>query len=350
MMENLILIAFIALPLVLAGAVYVVFAKWRWHRRADRAWWMLPVANVLVLAALLSLPLPVGEVYFRFIYDTTDAYSLSRVSQEWFLRHYRYNQANVRDSLDTYNVKMRPGIRRVSFLGDSFTVGHGVKDVEMRFANIIRAQHPDWEVHALAQNGVDLGVQLTKVKRMALGGYAMDIVVLVYCLNDITDLIPPWQAIMKRMYDTKPPVWTRHSYLLDTMFHRWVVYFDEDLRDYYDFIPKAYDSHVWPTQQKRLRTLRDMVTSRGGHFVVVTFPFVHQMQPDSPYRQVHATLNEFWSQLNVPHLDLLPVLESYLVEALVVNGRDPHPNEKAHALAADAIAQFVEQQMQRPRK
>jgi hypothetical protein len=40
----------------------------------------------------------------------------------------------------------------------------------------------------------------------------------------------------------------------------------------------------------------------------------------------------------IPCLDLLPVLEPHASEKLTVNIFDAHPNERAHELAADAIA------------
>ena len=34
---------------------------------------------------------------------------------------------------------------------------------------------------------------------MAKNGYQFDTVVLVYCLNDVADIIPEWQTILQRM-------------------------------------------------------------------------------------------------------------------------------------------------------
>jgi len=52
-------------------------------------------------------------------------------------------------------------------------------------------------------------------------------------------------------------------------------------------------------------------------------------------------LSSFWKKLGTPYLDLSEVLAPHASEALVVNGHDSHPNERAHALAADAIDGFL---------
>jgi hypothetical protein len=48
-------------------------------------------------------------------------------------------------------------------------------------------------------------------------------------------------------------------------------------------------------------------------------------------------LNRLWDNLQVPHLDLLPVYAGFDSSALTVNAHDAHPNELANKLAAEAI-------------
>ena len=60
---------------------------------------------------------------------------------------------------------------------------------------------------------------------------------------------------------------------------------------------------------------------------------------------MHQRLDDFWHSIDVPRLDLLPVFAPYPARKLVVNAHDAHPNELAHALAAEAIARFLEQRL-----
>jgi hypothetical protein len=74
---------------------------------------------------------------------------------------------------------------------------------------------------------------------------------------------------------------------------------------------------------------------------VVTFPFLHALQPDEGNRYAHQELDRFWRTLGVPHLDLLPVYKNLRPEQLTVNRYDAHPNERANRMAAQAIGRFL---------
>ena len=175
-------------------------------------------------------------------------------------------------------------------------------------------------------------------------GYENDVVVLSYCLNDISDVVPEWRGIKDRIYNAPSPGFLfEESYFLNKLYSRWRAAGDPDVSDYYQFIDQAYSGEVWEHQQRRLELLHEKVREQGGKFLVVTFPFLHDVGPEYRYRFIHEKLDQFWTDRDVPHLDLLSLYESYQPGDLVVNGQDPHPNEFAHALAADAIAEFLQQ-------
>lgn len=81
----------------------------------------------------------------------------------------------------------------MTFVGDSFTVGFGVQDVEARFVNRIRRRHPDWEVHAIAKPGLDTSTEVEAMHQLTVSkGYRLDQVVLVYNINDIGEVMTGW--------------------------------------------------------------------------------------------------------------------------------------------------------------
>lgn len=331
---------FLLLP-VLIGAAGAWFIRWSGRAgRRQRAPTVI-LGNVLILAFLLSLLLAAGEFYFRFCYDTTDAFGLTRVNQRWFDRHWRLNRAGFRDSLSEYPPGRTPGRRRITFIGDSFTAGHGIPNVEDRFANRIRQLGQD-EVHVFAVNGYDTGDELYVAEELVRQGYQFDQVVLVYVLNDIGDVTGEAYAVDARVR-SKPPTnfFIRHSFFLDTYYYWYRGRFDPDVSDYYQFVRKLYDGPTWEAQQKRLLSLRDFVASHGGRLRVVTFPFLHRLGPGYDYRPVHSQLDQFWREAGVPHLDLLPLFEASPAAKWTVNRHDAHPNLKAQALAAKALADFL---------
>jgi hypothetical protein len=271
--------------------------------------------------------------------DTTDSLGFTKISERWVVRHWHANGAGCRDNIE-YVPSIQPGKRRVSFVGDSFTAGHGIKDVNDRFANRLRALHPDWEVHVLANVGLDTGSEIALLKKAFSRDYQFDEVVLVYCLNDVCDLLmAPGQPFEGRLpaMDEPSPWFTRGSYFLDLFYNRYKAAQNPFVRDYFSFVKAGYRDDYWQKQQVRLRELRDFVQSRGGHLSVVTFPFLNALGSKYEYGFVHDELNQFWSDLQVPHLDLLPVYKDLGAKDLTVNPHDAHPNELADKLAADAI-------------
>jgi hypothetical protein len=342
MAENLVLALFLAIPLALAGAMLGLA---RWLTRVP-LWMRVLAFNVVVLLFLLSLVMVAGECYYRFIYDESDAVNYSKISRRWFQRYSRENTVGFRDDIE-YVPEKPPGKRRISFLGDSFLGGHGIKAIEDRFPNLIRAAHPEWEIHVLSGFGLDTGDEMKMMANIFNLGYQTDEVVLVYCLNDVTDLMPVWQdRLYKINIESKKQNWLLgNSYLVNTLYFHLKAAHDPLLKDYFGFIMEGYQGELWKKQTQRLQALRDLVESHGARFAVVTFPFVHAVGPNYPFRSAHDRLNEIWAVLKVPHLDLLPVYSNLPPASITVNRYDPHPNELANRLAAEKVDPFLREQM-----
>ena len=347
MEENLLLFVFAVLPVALLFSIYLFFAKSRQQTRKSLRWLRLIAGNTLVFLFLCSMVVLCGEVYYRFVYDTTESFGLTKTTQRWFGRHFRLNQSGYRDSVPAYSLQVVAGTRRVSFLGDSFTAGHGIRNVEDRFVNLVRAMRPGCEVHVLARCGWDTGHELADLMAAVDGGYPLDLLVLVYCLNDLSDIAPDWQRVNRRIYaSSEPGYFVTHSYFFNTLYFRWKSARDQDVSNYYHFVLDNYRGPVWEQQKLRLKLLRDKIDSRGGRLLVVTFPFMHALGPDYEYRQVHERLDRCWKELNVPHLDLLDIYESHSPGELTVNRYDAHPNELAHRMAAESISAFLDKYLQ----
>jgi tetratricopeptide (TPR) repeat protein len=199
-------------------------------------------------------------------------------------------------------------------------------------------------VQVLANLGWDTGDEYDALERLLKMGCELDQVVLVYCLNDIADIVPEWQHIFGRISEKgQNQNWlVRHSYLADILYYRLKARRDPNIQAYYGFLTTAYRGPLWEEQKVRLKLLRDRVEANGGHLLVVTFPFLHApLDERYEFRSVHQRLDECWRALNVPHLDLLPVYQGHPPGRLVVNHLDAHPNELAHKLAADALQKFL---------
>jgi hypothetical protein len=337
--ENIVLAGFVAMVVLASAGVRLFFRKYRLHRRPNLL--TLVTGNTLVCVLLLAVFILSGELYYRFVYDTTESFGLSKTTQRWFTRHFRRNSLGFRDSVEYPNASEvnRP---RVTFLGDSFTAGHGIANVEDRFVNIVRDQLPAYDVHSFSMCAWDTPQEISCLKMAGNSGYDFETVVLVYCLNDISDISPEWQRVLQRIMEFSDPGFlVENSYLLNTMYYRWKAFNDPDIGDYYQFVRNLYEGPTWKAQSDRLEHIHDMVTQRGGRLLVVTFPFLHALAPDYRYEPIHKQLDRFWQKNNVPHLDLLPAYQSFEPSEVVVSQFDAHPNKRAHSIAASEIVRFL---------
>lgn len=325
----------LAVPLV----SFLLFrAARRRHERRASAWSLL-AGNAALSLGLVTLALPIGEAYYRFLYDTTDSYQASRVSQRWTARHYRLNDAGVRDDVD-YGAAAADDRPRLLVIGDSYTNGHGVADVADRFANRLRSRRPGWAVELIAEDGLDTGAIVERLDRRLATGSRVDVVLYAYCVNDLSDLIRELDGPTRRLYAERPPWLVRHSYLLDVWWWRLRIGLDPELGRYFEHLERAYRDERWELQRGRLARLDEAATGAGARLVVMTWPFFERLE-DPAYREIHAALDDSWRTLGVPHDDLSDAFEGEPIDAWIVNPHDTHPNPRAHAVAADAAERLV---------
>ncbi|MBX3413324.1 MAG: SGNH/GDSL hydrolase family protein [Pirellulales bacterium] len=337
---DLVVLALIALaPVVLFVASCAAVRYYRRSQGGRRRWAWL-AGQLFITLFLLSLILAGAELYYRFFYDETDVLDMSKASKRWHARHYQFNNLGFRDNVDYAN-RPQPGRWRVTVLGDSFTAAAGVPQVEDRFVNRLRAMHPtDWEIHSFGENGANTGREWYLLQTALIKGYRTNFVLVAYCPNDISDLMPGWDQVglrIKQRYDELPFL-ARHSYFLNTFLSRRIAATDPDAASYYPQIAKAYDSDLWRTHKERLQGLQQYCLQRGMGFAIVLFPFLHDLE-DPAFARIQDQLRT--ELAFAPVLDLRPLFLQQPSEHWVVNAHDAHPNEAAHAVAAQAIEQFL---------
>src|SRR6185436_9019358 len=115
-------LGFWAIWLVLAAGTFAFFRATLGATGALR-----PAAGrLLVFATLLWTAVVLAETYLRYVYDQTDSYGVLLTNRSWFDRHVHFNAENFRDREWTW--EKPPGVVRVACVGDSFTMGWGVRD------------------------------------------------------------------------------------------------------------------------------------------------------------------------------------------------------------------------------
>ena len=335
------LLSIFLLIALLWGGMVVLLKKRQIYRKEKKS---LTRLNIGLAVCFVLLLLVFAEFAFAVLYVQTDAFNMTNSSKRWF-HLYIENQRNefgARDK-EEFVRKLPKGEKRICFIGDSFTVGHGIKNIENRFSNLIEKklneQYPGvYHVSNLS----DPGLELVQIEGRARGilheRYQVDQIVYVMCLNDIEGFDKIFQEKLKKLGGAGFKNFIlKYSYLPNWLYFRYLQFSRKEVHDYYPHLAKSYESIAWTSFSRKLKDFVSLCQTNDVKFNVVIFPFLHDLKDDSSFVAVHQKVKKFCEQNQIHVVDLEPVMREHAEENLVVNRFDAHPNEKANAYAAEAI-------------
>lgn len=338
MEENISLVIVILFPI--ASLFTIVFLRKFFSFNKNKPL-ILFLANFLFLFFFLSSAFLIFELYFRFLFDSTDSTISTRISRKWFRKYYHTNRSGFRDSIE-YLTDIPKGKRRITFIGDSFTAGHGVQ-LENRFANLIRNNNPDLEIHVIAIPGWNASEELDILKSLAVSNYSFDIVALVFFINDIDSFGKPLE-IEKRFSKTVLAKILRYTYFGDYLVFRIELLFSRKKYEHFNFSVEHYKNIESVTRlDHAIQEMKDIVVNNNGVFCAIVFPLMDQINSENTDIDfMHLQIDKIFSKNNIPFIDLR---DSYRLQnknlKLTVNSLDTHPNENAHLIAAEEISKFL---------
>ncbi|MFQ5349133.1 MAG: SGNH/GDSL hydrolase family protein [Thermoanaerobaculia bacterium] len=234
------------------------------------------------------------------------------------------------------------GSVRIAMLGDSFTLGTGVRDEDTlpaRLEKVLTRTRPGVEVLNFGVGGTNTPRQIELLERQVLD-YRPDIVLVVVFLNDagrsgtVSLISKPWLL----------PALREHSQFLNALVR------PVERRILHHTMIRHYrrgfdsDSPGWLAVQQALLRAAELCAGHGCKLMVVVYPVLFGLAQDYPFSDAHASIEAFCEHTAIPYADLLPALIGHDPSQLWVHATDPHPNEKAHALAAARLVAELERQ------
>ena len=254
---------------------------------------------------------------------------------------YRMNRHGFRGA--DHPMKKPRGVFRILVIGDSFTFGEGVRLEDTfvaRLQAILEEQvSPRLEV---LNFGVGAWNTLAEINYLRHEGvrFQPDLVLVVFTPNDTEhggglDL---WQDF-RATYE--PPESLRSSYLASAVYANVArillgrAYVDRLVRD------AMAKPGTWKLTLALLRQGRRVAHAAGADYGIVIFPFMYELHEDHPLTPIHELVRKAAESAGIPAVDLLPAFHGESYTDLWVHPSDQHPNERAHAIAASAIARFL---------
>ena len=290
-----------------------------------------------------------AEIVFALGVDHSEAFNASLIAKRWFSRHFdsQRNRDGFRERR-LLSTRLPEGVHRLLMLGDSFTAGHGINNIDDRFTErlerLLNSQaKPSWQVYNMGEPGYEISMIRALEQAVLEKELAVDLVIYCYMMNDIEGYDPKTtQAIEDIGKRRQSSNWlVSHSYFINWMYHRWVQYSAGSSVDYFPHLVESYNGPPWNAVAHELDGMLGMCREKKVPFRLVIFPFMHNLGPEYPFRKAHEKLVAWASTQSVPVLDMMPVFESHQAENLTVNAFDNHPNERAHAIIAEQMAAWL---------
>ena len=227
--------------------------------------------------------------------------------------------------------------KRILMLGDSIVFGWGVpqdKTISVDLEHdLTAAGFGPVEVINTGVGNYNTAMETAYFLKTGVS-YQPDIVVLNYFINDAeptpTYTPVPWYARRFYAYAVAGGAWD--------IFKRTLLG-GPDWRDYYADLYRD-DQPGWLKAQDNIKRLADYCRSHGIRLVMANIPELHR-PAEYPFMDVNRKLVAVAEANGIEYLDYLPAVAKEDPPSLWVTAPDPHPSIKAHALMAQALADYL---------
>ncbi len=238
-----------------------------------------------------------------------------------------------------------PNVVRIAFVGDSYTFGLDVEPnaTFVRQLNLLldRRYPGRYVTINLAASGADV-ISEWLLLNGHIDAWRPHVVVQVLSWNDLDvdlyqDVGPITEFIERRLW------LSRHS-LLFSIGERKIR--TALMRSYFiDYLRGGATAEkrerAWRIVTYGLAQTKRLVEGSGAKYVLVSFPRVSYLDYyPTPLGEVHRQTAVLAGRLGVPYLDLFPVFRGHESSEMALRG-DGHPTVGAHAIAAEAIEDFL---------
>lgn len=308
--------------------------------------------NLTVLLITLIGIFLVGEMLIRMFFSEKiyNEYTNGPGSVK-LLNNIDYNLLGYRD-IEHHTAKDEH-VYRILFLGDSFTFGSGIKNLEDTYPKLIEKmlniEYDSIKVEAVifAKEGYSVLDELNALKRKGLS-FEPDLIILGYFLNDAEekgskkgyeDLLYAHYIIPYELGDLMYK-YSLFYYFLESRLKKMIG----SRKSYEDYIEHLYsDSNPYFKQHKKdLEELIKIANTNKIPLLVIMIPSPGVDFKDYPYLKINKYIQEISESNRVSYLDLLPYFQEYEPKDIRISLFDAHMNELGHKIMAYAVLDYLQ--------
>lgn len=244
-------------------------------------------------------------------------------------------------------IERPPAAFRIVCLGDSLTFGEGVHEEDTYPARLERLLGESMTGRTVQV--INAGVQGYGTREeVALffdrcAKLQPDVVFLGFFLNDATPFGETVRQNDERTREIPLSGLARVSKIWETIERRRRATALQE--DYFDTTRQSFDTEAWQIAKQLLAMMQAESRKTGFRFVVVLFPMLWELDGDYPFDDLHGRVAAACQEAGCEFIDLLPLLRGRPSESLWVHPTDQHPNEIAHDLIAQRLAEVLNRRL-----
>lgn len=307
--------------------------------------------NLLLSIVSLFLCLLIFEGAFRLI-------SMSTLKAHWQDRPLYYYNLQGSPSLRAIKneTAKSPQAFRIAVVGDSFSFAPFMQYDDafpVRLERMLNQNQTDRRAEVINYGvpGYSTSHEVQEVAKAIKNG--ADLVILQVTLNDCQrkPLTPTGISILNNPFaaleitEATHPIlskWKSLAFIVSRIHDKMA---ENTYRDYHlKLWEKQRDIQLF---EASVRKIARICASKHIPLLAVTFPlFGYPLDKSYPFRKIHSYIDNTLTKYNIPNLDLLQSFSGAPYERLVViPGKDFHPNEIAHRIAAEELYIFLTERL-----
>ena len=342
--------------------------------------------NIILSVSMLFLLFFTVELIFSFYPYCTNA-SASYMSRLWFHYYWNKNEDGFRD-ID-FGQMNASGKKRIYFIGDSFTEGHGIKNPKDRTSDIIRERLKvkyDYNIFNMGRNGSNT---IDEIKILFTAPILPDIVVLTHISNDVDYL----DEFNENFFDGFTEIKilrdgeafqriSEHSFFINYIYHTihqtYLKYSNQDysdqkmikmakklknvtlteedimkrsekfmklmnsendtanngnsitMQDQILRIPAAFDHHI-----NTLFSLDSTLKTKSCKLIILIYPNLGDENID--FNTLNSKMCAVLKSKNITAIDLYPLCKQLPQSKRIVNNMNFHASEQLNKIVADSL-------------
>jgi len=302
-----------------------------------------------------------GEILFRAIYTSTwyEEFNADHIEHITRISDIPLNSRGLRD--DDYFFPKGPDTFRILVLGDSFTFGTGIKNRDDLYTNVLERKlnksnifegKKRFEVlNGGLQNKItNHWVELLQSEVIT---FQPDMVVAVFSLRDgckYSSLMAVFRKTQREIKQKNEKLWLyRHSHLFRFIKNR--IDMKEISRRHIQafnswYVGSPEQTKEWENAKKNLLKMREIASQNNATFLLVIFPILFEPTDNYPFSPIMDAIQNFAEENDFDYFSLFDSFKGKSGPSLWVSKYDQHPNERGHAIAANAIYSYLFKKLQ----